>query len=351
MPLASSSRRMRSRWGWSATNRCQTCLRPRGLDGQLQRHPEELFAVPIRQPPPGLGPAVEILELDAQDCPLEGVHAIIEAEFAVVVAAALGVVAQAPEPLGDRRVVGRDRAGLAVGTEVLSRVEAEAAAQPERAGPLAVVTCPVGLGGVLDDRNAPATTDLQQRTHVGGLAVEVNRQDRPGSARDLPLHLAQVHRVGDRIDVDEDRPGPDVADGPGRRHEGHRHRDDLIPGPHSGADQSQVQRRGPRVHAHAEPGPDVIGEGLLEGGNLGPEHVGRALGDFPERLENLILQRSVLGPQVHERDGRLAESAAGSGTTGMFVAMSVMPELQEDHEVESAGRVRQRQPYSGPRRG
>ena len=269
---------------------------PGGLDGQFQRQPGEPFAVPIGEPPPGLGPAVEILELDAQHGPLEPVHAIVEAELGVVVAAALGVVAQAPQPLGDRLVIGRDRAGLAVGTEVLSRVEAEAAAQPERAGPLAVVACPVGLGGVLDDRNAAAATDLQQRPHVGGLAVEMNRQDRPGSARDLSLDLAQVHRVGDRIDVDEDRPGPDVADGPGGRHERHRHRDDLIPGPHSRADQGQVQRRGPRVHAHAEPGTDVVGEGLLEGGHLGPEHVGRALGDFPERLEHLILAALGTGP-------------------------------------------------------
>ena len=80
---------------------------PRRLDGQLERQPGEPLVVPIGQPPPGLGPALEVLELDAQDGPLEAVHAIVEAELGVVVAAALGVVAQAPQPLGDRLVVGR----------------------------------------------------------------------------------------------------------------------------------------------------------------------------------------------------------------------------------------------------
>ena len=91
-----------------------------------------------------------------------------------------------------------------------------------------MVPRPVGLGGVLDDRDAAAAADLQERLHVGRLAVQVDRQDRPGPPRDLALDLAQVHRVGDRIDVDEDRRGPDVADRPGGGDEGHRDRDDLV---------------------------------------------------------------------------------------------------------------------------
>ena len=67
------------------------------------------------------------------------------------------MVAQQPDPVGDLVVVGHDRAGVAEGTEVLARIEAEAAdvgeTVPARRPPR---RAPVGLRGVLDDHEAVA---------------------------------------------------------------------------------------------------------------------------------------------------------------------------------------------------
>ena len=53
------------------------------------------------------------------------------------------------------------------------------------------------------------------------------------------------------------------------------------------------------------------GEGLLEGGDLGPEHVGRALGDFLQGLEDLVLAAPRTGPSGPGTGPEARASAAG----------------------------------------
>ena len=79
------------------------------------------------------------------------------------------------------------------------------------------------------------------------------------------------------------------------------------PGPTPAADQGQVQGRGPGVDADAVPGTDVSGEGLLERGDLRPEHVRRAVGHLVRGPRSTSSRELVvLGAQVQEGDGRFA---------------------------------------------
>jgi len=109
-----------------------------------------------------------------------------------MIASGLGMVAKGTESIGNSLIVGDNGPGFAIRAKVLPRIEAEATAQPQRAGALVVITGPVRLGGVLDDRDAAAPADLQEGAQVGRLAVEVDREDRASPPRDLALNLADV---------------------------------------------------------------------------------------------------------------------------------------------------------------
>ena len=197
------------------------------------------------------------------------------------------MVAQGAEAGGHLIIVGDDGPALAEGAQVLARVEAEAAAQAERPGPLAAVLGPVRLGGVLDQRDAAPPADVQQRGQVGRLAVEVYRQDSPGPRGDAALDLGGVHRVRLGVHVHEHRLGPDVADGPGGGDEGHRDGDHLVPAADARTDQGQVQGGSPAVDGDAVPGSDVGGERLLELRDLRAQDVGAAVGHLlhgPQQL-------------------------------------------------------------------
>jgi hypothetical protein len=100
----------------------------------------------------------------------------------VNVALALPVVAQHPDPLGQRVVVGDNGAALAQRAEVLAGVEAEAAGPTHRprAGPCAArasVLGGVGLARILDDLDAELLSEAEDCVHVDGESVEVDRDD------------------------------------------------------------------------------------------------------------------------------------------------------------------------------
>ena len=86
--------------------------------------------------------------------------------------------------LGERGVVGDDRAAVAERAEVLRRVEAERAGDADRADRPAVGRGEVRLAAVFDEREAVPRGDALERRHVGRLAVEVHRQDRARARRD-----------------------------------------------------------------------------------------------------------------------------------------------------------------------
>ena len=128
------------------------------------------------------------------------------------------------------RVAGHDHAGVAIGAQVLGRIEAEAADAAQAAGALALVFRADRLGGVLDDRQIVPFGDAPDRLHVGALAEQVDRQDGSGARRDLVLDLERIDVEGRRIDIDEDGPGAGAANGAGGGEESEGGQDDLVAG-------------------------------------------------------------------------------------------------------------------------
>ena len=108
------------------------------------------------------------------------------------------------------------------------------------------------LAGVLDHRQSRGASAISRiGVHVGRLAVEVHRQIALVRGVIAALELRRVHREGDRVDVDEDRPRAGVAD---RRHggdEGERDGDDLVAGADAGGEQRQCSALVPVLTAIA----------------------------------------------------------------------------------------------------
>src|ERR1019366_1624387 len=110
-------------------------------------------------------PAVDVAELDPEDCTLEAVHARVPADLVVIVAAAHAVLAQHLHALGQFVGVGGDHAGVSGCTQILGWIKAEsgdvakaAGLAPQRrrpvAGDPAVYAVPLrapGLGGVFNE--------------------------------------------------------------------------------------------------------------------------------------------------------------------------------------------------------
>ena len=247
----------------------------RDLDAAIEQQP----AVFDRVLPARVGPLVEMAQLDAKDAALHPFHAVVEALEHVVVLLLRAPVAQHPDPFRHRRVVGHDHAAFAVGAEVLARVEAEAPRVAERAHRTSFVRRAVRLAAVLDHLQAMAFRDVEDRVHVGRLAVEMDRDDRLGAAGDRLLELGHVHREGCRIDVDIGRPRAHVPDRGDGGDEGERHRDDLVAGSDAGGDQREMERAGAGIDG------DPV-RGALEGGKLLLERLDFRAEDELARVEH-----------------------------------------------------------------
>ena len=139
---------------------------------------------------------------------LQGVEAEIAADERCdsISASSRGREARGASPPA-RRLSDGHQAAVAGGAEVLRGEEAEAAVVAHRARPPPLVLGADGLGGVLNHDQAATPGDVQDRVHLGALAVEVDGNDRLRARRNAALDLRGVDVVRVRQDVHEDGNG------------------------------------------------------------------------------------------------------------------------------------------------
>ena len=70
-----------------------------------------------------------------------------------------------------------------------------------------------------------------------------------GAGRDRRFEVVRVQRAADRVNIDENRRGADVANGPCSRYESHRDRYDFVSWTDIETAQSQMQRARAAVQA------------------------------------------------------------------------------------------------------
>ena len=281
---------------------------------------------------PGGAPVIEMAQLDVEHRGLQLVDAEVTADEGMEVLGLAAVHAQHFHVLGQAGIVGDTHAGIAEGTEVLGRKERQAPHIAEAAGARpGCIGCTDRLGRVLDDLQLVATRERHQRRHVGHLAVEMHRHQRPHSAAgaavdELPSALQAVlgQELRDcvgrevesrRIDVEEQRPRAGAYDRARGGEEAEGAGDDLV----TGADLECHQRQQQRIRARGNADPVAA---LTVGADGGLEFPDRAaqdemlarahLGDgrFDLRREGLVLKLKI--EQRHLHGGRAGGLYTGS---------------------------------------
>src|SRR6186997_1992382 len=90
----------------------------------------------------------------------------------------LATVSKARHSLCYPRVIGHQSTAVAIGAQILGRIETEAADISQRAGAFAFVTGPMRLAGVFDHKQLMAVRDVHNRLHIGRLSVQMHRNNR-----------------------------------------------------------------------------------------------------------------------------------------------------------------------------
>ena len=271
-------------------------------DGRDARHIAQTFIIPRSRPAPGVVRRGQMGELGEQEARLQIVQPVAVADCLVHRLGLLPVVAQQPHRAVGGGVARDHGAAVAQGAEVLARVEAEGGRDAERAAGPPLVQRAVRLAGVFDDGQAAARGELEDRIHVGRLAVEMHRHDRPGARGDRGLDGGRVDVGRVRQAVDEDRRGAGVADRLGGSDEGVDRDDDLVAGADAGGLQGQAHGVGARADAGAEAGATELGEGRLEGSALRTHGVGGARDHRLEDFGELVVQLARLAAEVDKRN-------------------------------------------------
>ena len=251
----------------------------------------------------GMIPAVDVLELDAENRALEAVHAGVPADFVVVVAAAHAVLAQHPGTLGQLVGVGCDHAGVARRAQILGGIKAEGGRIAEAAGFYALPLRAPGLGGVFDelepvrsfrDGQRPSNRRTGRRDARAGCALT--------SAPRGPSRTAStadgVEVEGGRVDVGQQRRGPGAEDGADRGEEAEGSGDDGRAGADSGGGQGQPESVGARGAAHGVGHAQLDSGGFFKGGYRIAENELLRLKHLPDRVQQLLVERAVLAFEV-----------------------------------------------------
>jgi len=129
----------------------------------------------------------------------------------------------------------------------------------------------VDLGGVFDDLEVVLLGKLQDRVHVHGMAVDVDRHDGLELAVallylrfDFGADLAHVHAPGAGVAVHKDRDAAVVDDRLGAGDDGEGRHDDLVARPEAEAGDGRLEGRGAVAHGDAVFHAAVGGPFLLE---------------------------------------------------------------------------------------
>ena len=117
----------------------------RGGEDLHLRETGEALAVALDGAGPLALTVLEVGELGAEECSLQLVEALVGADHLVDVLRTFAVGAEHRDPVGDRRIVSRDRACFPECAQVLARIEAEGRPVAERARRFAVECRPEGL--------------------------------------------------------------------------------------------------------------------------------------------------------------------------------------------------------------
>ena len=193
---------------------------------------------------------------------------------------------------------------VAEGSQVLAGVEAERPGHSPAPGPPPGEAGPVCLRGVLDEGQPVPFGERRQGGHVRHLTEQVHddHSSRPGA--DGRGHRVGVDQEGVGEHVDEPGRGAHRHDGLRRRDERVRRHDHLVARPDTQAGEDELESVRAVRDACAVAHLAVLGEGRLEGGDLGAADEPAVLEHRPPCPIERLAELGVHLRQVEEGDGR-----------------------------------------------
>src|SRR5262249_17068928 len=119
-------------------------------------------------------------------------------------------------------------ASTSVGAEILARIQAECRDVAQRTRTDALVTRTLRLCRVFDDPQIVTIGNFPDLLHVARLTVEVHRDDGLRTPRDSCFNFCFIDIAGVTLNVDEDWPCADIANGFRTRNDTISSRHDLV---------------------------------------------------------------------------------------------------------------------------
>ncbi len=206
------------------------------------------------------------------------------------------------------------------------------------------------LTGVFDHRQTMFLRDRENRVHVRGLSVEMNRDDGLGSRCNCRLDSCRIHRPVVGLDVDEHWLCAGVLDRCDRGDKGERYRDHLISRTDASCQECQVKGARAAVHTNGFSRGAERREVTFERRHGRTEYVRRLVEHLLNRSIDLGLQRPVLRLQIyvwnHVITARLRLTSRPRSATDSVAASRITPVapvrdvLSDRHQPHSAERCR-----------
>src|SRR5262249_12746533 len=147
-------------------------------------------------------------------------------------------------------------------------IKTEAGKMTDAAAALSIVFRAMCLRGIFDQPQIMPLRNLEERFHIRGLAVEMNRNDRSRAGRACCFHLIRVDVVCSRINIYEDGPRAHKRDRFGSGDECMSCCDHLVARSDADTKQRQLHRGSSGTDTDRRPGADCGSKLLLEVGYL-----------------------------------------------------------------------------------
>ena len=285
-----------------------------GSDGGQQepRLTGQLRPVAVSQLGAPLQERLQPGELGEPECALQIRQPVVVPELhhggvlvaSLVALAGLRLEPVVPEPPQARVQLATRRGHQAAlaGGDVLDGMEAEGRQVGERAHPPAPVLGAERMRRVLDEREPAVAREGAERVEVSRLAGVVDGHDGAGAPGEPGRDVGGVHVQRVAPHVGEDGDPALVQHGVGRRGEGKRGNDDLVPRPDAGRERCRVERGRARADRDRVGGAHRGGHGALELGDPGTGGEPAAAQHRQRRLHVVLVDR--LPPVRQERGTR-----------------------------------------------
>ena len=184
----------------------------------------------------------EDFEFGEKNRGLQRIHAAIDSDTRVMIAARLAMNADLAHGIGEFLIICETCSTVAVASEWFGWEEAGASDGGEVAGSASLVGCAEALCSIFDNGDVVSCCDLVDCVHIGALTIERDRKNCFCFLRDDRFKMLRIEIVGPGVNVHIHRLGTEKRNDLDRSDESERRGDDLVAGTNPNRHECEQQR-------------------------------------------------------------------------------------------------------------